>query len=173
MSDVQVVVVYEGHSPAECGIECPLVHTLQMMLARVVGRVSLAGEDQLDRSLGRVENATQPLRVGEDELRAFIVGEPSREADGQCVRVEQRAGGQDPAGADPLAGPPLARALADEVEEIAPQLLPHPPELRVRNLEHPVPDRVVPLVSPVRAQVLVEQQRQPVGHPRAHVDAVG
>ena len=49
VGDVQVVVVDEGDAPAEHRVERAPVDPLQVMLADVVGRVRLAGEDDLHR----------------------------------------------------------------------------------------------------------------------------
>ena len=46
---MQVVVVHEGDTPAELRIERALVDVLQVMLADVVGRMRLAGEEDLHR----------------------------------------------------------------------------------------------------------------------------
>ena len=50
MRDVQVVVVDERHASAEHRLERATVDLLQMVLADVVGRMRLAGEDDLDRA---------------------------------------------------------------------------------------------------------------------------
>ena len=50
--DVQVVVVHEGDAAAEHGVERAPIDPLQVMLARFVGRVRLAGEHDLHRPLG-------------------------------------------------------------------------------------------------------------------------
>ena len=169
---MQVVVVDEGHPPAEGSVERSLVDVLEMMFTRIIGRVCLAREHELDRSLGCGQQASQSLGVGEDELGALVLGEPPGKSDGQRVWVEQCPGSQDLAAADPLVGPALTRPLANEIEQIPAQFLSNPPELGVRNLAHAVPNPVVALVSPVRAEILVEQLRQSAGHPRSNVDAV-
>ena len=108
----------------------------------------------------RVEDAREPLRIVEDQLGPLVAGEAAREADRQRVRVEQRAGGDDARRADVLVGPALARALADEREQIAAQRLAHRPQLLVGDREHAVPQRriVVPL-EPVGAEIAGEQRR--------------
>ena len=53
MRDVQIVVVDERDAAAEQRIERALVDALQMVLADVVGRVRLAGEDDLHRAARR------------------------------------------------------------------------------------------------------------------------
>ena len=53
MRDVQVVVVDEGDAAAEQRIERAPVDVLQMVLAEIVGRMRLAGEDDLHRASRR------------------------------------------------------------------------------------------------------------------------
>ena len=114
----------------------------------------------------RVQDAGEPIGVLEDQLGALVAGESAREPDGQRIRVEQRACRDDARRADVLDGPALPRALADEGEEVAPQRLPHAPELVVRNGEHRVPERrVVVALEPVGAEVLVEQVGELGGDP--------
>ena len=93
--DVQVVVVDERDASAELRIERALVDALQVVLADVVGRMRLAGEDDLHRAGRRVQDAREPIRVVEDQLGPLVAGEAAREADRQRVRIEQRAGGDD------------------------------------------------------------------------------
>ena len=99
---MQVVVVDERDAAAEQRIERALVDALQMMLADVVGRVRLAREDDLHRAARGVEDAREPLGIVEDQLGALVAGEAAREADGQRVGLEQRAGGDDARRADVL-----------------------------------------------------------------------
>ena len=134
--DVQIVVVDEGDASAEQRIERALVDALQMVLADIVGRMRLAGEDDLDRPAGRVEDPRQPLRIVKHEFRPLVAGEAPREADRQRVGFEQRAGGDDARNADVLFHPALPRAIAHEGEEVAAQRLPHRPQLLVRNRQH-------------------------------------
>ena len=92
---VQVVVVDEGDAAAELRIQGLPIHPLKMMLADVVGGMRLAGEDDLHRPPGRIQNPRETLGVLEDQVRPFVAGEPARKADCQRLRLEQRAGGDD------------------------------------------------------------------------------
>ena len=85
----------------------------------------LAGEDHLHGTSARVEDARQPLGIVKHQLRPLVAGEAAREPDRQRVGLEQRAGGDDARDADVLFGPALARAFADEREQIAAQRLAH------------------------------------------------
>ena len=89
---MEVVVVDEGDAPAERGIDRAAVDLLQVMLAALVGRVGLAGEHDLHRPARGVQDRLQPRGVVEDQLRTLVAGEAPREADGERVGIEQRAG---------------------------------------------------------------------------------
>ena len=134
----------------------------------------LAGEDDLHRPAGRVQDPREPLRIAEHQLGALVAGEAPREADRHRVGIEQRAGRDDARGADALLDPPLPRPLADEGKEIAPQSLTDGPQLLVGNREDAFPQRriVVP-IEPVGAEVGGEQVGEVRGDPGRHVDAVG
>ena len=62
----------------------------------------LAGEDDLHRPLGRVQDPRQPLGIVEDQLGPLVAGEAAREPDRQRLGLEQRAGGDDARRADAL-----------------------------------------------------------------------
>ena len=90
---MQIVVVDERDAAAEHRIDRAAVDLLQVVLADLVGRMRLAGEDDLHRPPRGVQDAEQPIRVVEDQLRPLVAGEAAGEADRQRVRIEQRAGG--------------------------------------------------------------------------------
>ena len=92
---MQVVVVDEGDAAAEHRIDGAAVDLLEVVLAGLVGRMRLAGEDDLHRPARGVQDAHQPLGVVEDQLGPLVAGEAAGEADRQRVRIEQRAGGDD------------------------------------------------------------------------------
>ncbi len=86
---VKVVVVHKGNASAKSRIHCPLVDMLEMMLADVVRRMRLAGENDLHRIPGGIEDFRQPLRVSEDQLRTLVPRKSTSEADGERCRIEQ------------------------------------------------------------------------------------
>ena len=138
---MEIVVVDERDPAGEHRIGGAAVDLLQVVLAGLVGGMRLAGKHDLHRPARRVEDAEQPIGVVEDQLGPLVAGEPAREADGQRVRIEQRAGGDDARRADVLFLPARARALADEREQVVAQRLPRGPELLVRDLEDARPRR--------------------------------
>ena len=81
----------------------------------------------LERPAGRVHVEFEAVGVVEDQRRTLVAGEPARKADGECVVVQDRAGCEHPARAHAILGPQLARALADEGEQIIAQRRAHLP----------------------------------------------
>src|SRR5258705_1019704 len=127
------------------------------MLAALVGGMLLPGEDELSGPAARGGDAREPIGVGKDQLRALVAREPPRVADRQRVLVEHRPRGDDARGGA-LGAPPLARALADEVEQVRAERLPRGPELLVGNRQDAVDVfRAVVPVDPGGAAAFVEQ----------------
>ena len=58
---------------------------LNQRLSRLVRRMGLAGEDKLHRALRIGQQAKQPLRVVQQQVRPFVGRESARKA--QCQRV--------------------------------------------------------------------------------------
>ena len=58
-------------------------------LALVVARMRLAGENELHRPLLVVRELHDVVELLENQRRAFVGGEPAREADGQRVGIQQ------------------------------------------------------------------------------------
>ena len=103
---MQIVVVDECDPAAEARVDRAAIDLLQMVLAGVVGRVRLAGEDELQRPPRRVQDAEEPLGIVEDQLGAFVACEATRETDRQRIGIEQCAGRHDPGGAHVFFLPP-------------------------------------------------------------------
>ncbi len=85
---MQIVVVHEGDPAAEEWIDRSPIHLLQVVLAGVVGRMRLTGEDQLQGASARVQNGEQAIGVVEDQLRTFVTREPACEPDCERTRIE-------------------------------------------------------------------------------------
>ena len=86
--DAHVVVLEDEGTPASLGAWRALEDVADDPLARAVGRVRLAGEDDLDGPLLVPQQARQALLVAEQQRGALVGREPAGEADGQDVRVE-------------------------------------------------------------------------------------
>ena len=117
--DLHVVVLEDVDPAAQLRRARALEDLLDDPLARPVGRVGLAGEDDLDRALLVPQHPRQALDVAEQQPGPLVGREAPREADRQDVRVERRLElGQDRrrlAVARELA----AQAAAREVGELA------------------------------------------------------
>ena len=66
------------------------------LLARLVGGVRLAGEQEQDRPLAVGEQAAQAVEVVEEQRGALVGGEAPPEADGEHVRVRRVGVAQQP-----------------------------------------------------------------------------
>ncbi len=77
----------------------------------------LAGEDQLHRPALIRQQLPRALEVFEDQARALVGREPSREPDRERVRVEQRPRADDVRRLLPLPSPSPARLLSNESHE--------------------------------------------------------
>ena len=64
-------------------------HLRDELLAAVVGRVALAGDDDLHRPLGIEQQRTQPLRVAQHQRQPLVRRHAAREPDGEHVGVER------------------------------------------------------------------------------------
>ncbi len=89
------------------------------LLAAVVARMRLAGENDLHRAFLVVDDGRQAFQIAEDERAAFVSGETPGKADGQGLRIEHFLGagdlGRGRAAADHL----LAHAIAREDDKPA------------------------------------------------------
>ena len=150
-ADVDVVVLDEDELVAELRVAHHLGDLLQDALAGLVVRMGLAGEEELHGALGIVDHGGEALHVGKHQIGALVGGEAAGEADGQRVRREDFAEAVQVFGGFAAAFGLLARAAADEVEELGleakvgfPELAVvdvfDPPRLRARTAVH-VPAR--------------------------------
>ena len=126
------------------------------VLSRLVGRVSLAGEDELDRPVGIEQQRPESLHLAEQQRGAFVGRETPGEADGQHVRVEHG----------------LTGSMSHHVDEFATALVAHVPDLVMVEVLDLGPFVLVGEV-PVVADRTSEQFVDSVADPRPGVDAVG
>src|SRR6266480_3901800 len=92
VSEVHLVVFQEGDPALEPGFARERVYALEHLLAGLVGRVRLPGEDKLDRSPRVGQEALQPVEIAEDQRRPLVGREPPGESDRQGALLEQRSG---------------------------------------------------------------------------------
>ena len=84
-----------------------------------VGRVRLAGEDDLERALGVPQHPGQPVDVGEQQPGTLVGREPASEADRQDRRVERRIELGEHRRRLAVAGELAAQPALREVRELA------------------------------------------------------
>src|SRR5215208_185161 len=163
---VHVVVLEKRHASLELGVAGELVDALAHFLARIVRRMRLPGEDDLDRTPGVHQHAPQTLEIPEHQVGALVGGEPAGEPDRERRRIEQRPRADHLRRLLHLIGEPTPGILTDEVGEDLLQPDVDLPELLVVERQHLVPQpRVVESASPVIAQVFVQQAHDRARHP--------
>ena len=101
------------------------------MLALLVRRMRLAGKDELDRPGRVVQQARQPRRVVEQQIRPLVAGETPRKTKRQRVRVEHVRGLHDDFGRMAAACEVPRQPAADSLDQRLPLLTSHPPEFFV------------------------------------------
>ena len=75
--------------PSSSGSRLSCERCADQVLARPVGRVRLAGEEDLHRALGVGEQLAQAVQVAEQQVGPLVGREAAGEADGQRVGVEE------------------------------------------------------------------------------------
>src|SRR5262245_39076507 len=124
MRHVQVVLIDEGNAAGESKIGRAAVDALQASLTGFIGGMRLSCKDELNRMPIGVEQPGQPLFIMKDQLRTFVVREPSREANRQRVWIEQRSTGRQLRCARLLSNPAVSRMFTDYCEQVCPQRMP-------------------------------------------------
>ena len=148
--DAHVVVLEEDDAPAQPRVAARVDDRANQLLAAVVLRVRLAGEDELHRAApGRRGASCTRSRSREEQRRALVGGEAAREADRQRVRVEHLVGQLELLArrAAPLGrrAQPAARVLHEAVAPVLVDL----PQLGVGDLGGARPElRVVAAARP-------------------------
>jgi len=174
VSEVHLVVFQEGDPALEPGFARERVYALEHLLAGLVGRVRLPGEDKLDRSPRVGQEALQPVEIAEDQRRPLVGREPPGESDRQSALLEQRSGAHQVQRFLPLIRPTPPGIVADRPQQRPLQLAVRLPHGGVLETEDRVPEsRLVHPVGPIGAEVGVEQVGHAMGHPRGEVHAVG
>ena len=88
------------------------------LLARLVGRMGLAGEDELHRPFGVVDQLGESIEMScRNKIGPLVGGEPPGEADRQRAGIEHVAGGFDRRFVFVAAAALAAEATADELDQ--------------------------------------------------------
>src|SRR5262249_17288305 len=94
-SDVDVVILDEYDAAAKFGTPANLDDLGDQLLAAVVARMGLAGEDDLHRAVLVVDDGGQALQVAKEQVAALVGGEAAGKADGQGFGIEHFVGAGD------------------------------------------------------------------------------
>lgn len=86
--NVDIVVFEEDDAICEAFFLLDGDEALDDVLTGHVSRVSFPGEDELNRAFGIVDDLVESFFVLNDEVSALVGGEPTRETNGQGVRIE-------------------------------------------------------------------------------------
>ena len=170
------VVLHERDPAPELRSTRELVDPLQEALALLVGRVSLAGKEELDRPERVGQDPPEPLGVGEDEVRPLVGREAARKADRQHRRVQEAPLRHERRGLQRAGGIGVAPQFAHPVQELVLERDVELPELVVRDRLDERPDRLhVVLLLPVRRgleEVAVVERGDPRVEPGRQVHPV-
>ena len=173
-ADVDVVVLDEDHALGEAGVEAEVGDPLDQLLARLVGGVGLAGEDELHRPLRIVDHLGHAVDVVEEQVGPLVGGEPPGEADGEDVRIEDVPRGLDHFVALAAAAALAAEPAADEGQHQVLQGVVRFPKLARIDVVDALPDlRIAEPGHPAGLEVAVVKLHHLVGQPGGNVDAVG
>ena len=174
LGEGNVVAGHEDDAAQEPVLLGDLHDLLDEVLAHAVGRVGLAGEDELHRTLGVVDDGVEPIEVAEKQRGTFISGEAAGETDGQHILAQALLDGDHLARRVMGAHDRVGQALADGADQFLLEDLAHTPDLGVR---HGIDALEALLVVVVRLEFGAEHlgvQLLPVlGSPGRIVDAVG
>ena len=139
--DVDVVVFEEDHAAAELGPAADVDDLGDQLLAAVVARMRLAGEDELHGPILVVDDRGQAFEVAEDQRAALVGGEAAGEADGQRLGVEHLLGAGDLGRRRAAALELASQPAAGEGDEPLAAALVRAPQLVVGDVLDPLPDR--------------------------------
>ena len=147
-----------------------LHHLRDELLAAVVGRVALAGDDDLHRTLRVQQQRLEPFRVTQHQGQPLVGRDPAGEADRQHVRVEGR---RRPAQLGLAHAPLLGRLVdtaADLTDQPGPQSAAHAPEFGVADPVDAGPGAA--LLHLVHADLALGDLEDLPRHPAVDVHAV-
>ena len=172
-----LAVVLQERDPArELRPARELEDPLQEALALLVGRVGLAGEDELDRPERVRQDPAEPLGIGEDQVRPLVGREPAGKADRQHRRVQEAPLRHQGRGLHRAGGVRMAPQLAHPDEKLVLERDMEVPELAVWDRVDKGPDRLhVVLLLPVRRrleEVAVVERGDPRVEPGRQVHPV-
>src|SRR5262249_25125621 len=126
------------------------------LFAAVIARMRFAGEDDLHRPVFVVDDGGEAVEAAEEQRAALVGREAAREADRQGFGAGAFGGAGDFTGGGAAALDLVFQPLPRERDRALAAALVRPPQFRVGNVVHALPDAVVrrPLF-PLHAEVAV------------------
>ena len=175
--EAEVIAFHHQQLALELGPARDFVDAADQLLAGLVGRVRLAGENEQHRPVGIVDDLAHPVHVFEHQRGALVGREAAREADGQHVGIEWigvlehalqvRLGTM-------IAQVLLGNAMVQAVQHLGFQGLMHGPEMVIRDGIHLAPELDVGQPpAPFVTELVVEQILPFLGQEGGNMDAVG
>ena len=109
------------------------------VLAGTIGRVSLAGEDELHGELLVVHNLGQTVEVGKEKVCALVCGEAACETDDESVGVDAVEDVDHSSGVSLIGKPFLLEVAAEEIDEFVLHRHAQIPDCLVGDIENTLP----------------------------------
>src|SRR5205814_1740781 len=163
--DVSVVVLDEADPIIETGFARELVNFLDQGSATLVARMRFAGENELNRPGGIVQQFVQAILVGEKERAAFVGSETSRKSDGENLGIENAIGRANGFGRFADAFALSLHPSADELDQAQLQFLVRIPKNGIGNIHNPAPEIFVGKVFFPIAEILIVKYEKFRGQP--------
>src|SRR5690349_19671409 len=155
---MQVVIVDERNASGKLWIRSAAKNLFDTLLSGFIGRMSLAGKDQLNWPARVIEETHKPILIVKDQCRALVVGKPPGKSDGQGGRIEKRSMSCELSGAGLLPDPSITHMFADKTQKMHAQRLTCVPQFFVRDAQDPFPDlRIVLALSPILSEIVLKQ----------------
>ncbi len=147
---------------------------LQNSLAGFVVGMSLAGEDELHRTFGIVDHGGQALKIGQDEVGAFVGGEAAGKSNGEGVWTEHFTEAHEIFPRFVAALGLFHGAAADKLEKLGFQAEVRLPEFAVIDVLNAFPDfGIARVLVPVGAEMAVVETKHLRSEPGWNMNSVG
>ena len=134
LGDRDVIARDEDNLSEETLILGNLDDPLDEILTGLVGRVSLAGEEELYRTLRIVHDLVEPVKVGEQQGSTLVGCETAGESDCQDIITQSLVDGHDLSRRVVVAERRIGDDRLDPLDEFGFESLPGLPDLGIRNI---------------------------------------
>ena len=174
LGDNHVVVLEENDLAQELWHARNLDDAANQVLTCAIGRMGLAGIDELDGELLVVDNLGQAVQVVEQQIGALVSSKAAGKADEQCVGVDLVDNRHDASGVALLLEPIGGEVALDKVDELVLELHAQVPDGLVRHAVDGSPGgQLVLMVEIVSPEGLCIELLPLAGGPGGHVHTVG